>query len=343
MSNYIFILTYWLGGGTEKVFENIAKVLSDKNNVYLYVINGFDKDKYRPEKSVTVINSKKELRDISNKDSIIVNFSGDWKSSLTAALLSKEFISWIHCNPHTMHGAKTSFFNFWLLKRSKNIVCVCNEQKDILQKEYGFKNNFTVIYNSVDFENAEKLANEDLNIDYKYFLMVARIDFNSKDFFTVIDAYSMLNKDVQEQYKLVFLGDGNDKSALEDYIKEKQLSNKIVLPGFDKNPYKWLKNAECNILSSKTEGFALSVIEGMSLGCPEIITNYKTGANEVANDGKNVIVVDIGNALEMSMAMNNIVTDTVLRNNLISNSFVFINEFSQDIFSKRINDFFGVV
>lgn len=343
MKKYFFILTYWLGGGTEKVFENIAKVLSENNLVYLFVINGFDKEKYTLGTNVKLLENKRMLLKNITENSVIVNFSGDWKSSLASAFLSKKFISWIHCNPHTMHGARTGFFNFWLLKHSERIVCVCNEQKEILQNEFGFKNDFTVIYNSVDFDSVSEKANENFNVNYKYFLMVARIDFNSKDFFTVIDAYSMLNKDIQSSYKLVFLGDGNDRSKVEEYVKEKKLSENIIFPGFDKNPYKWFKNAECNILSSRTEGFSLSVIEGMSVGCPEIITNYKTGAKEVADNGKNAIIVNIGNALELSNAMNSIITNMKLRNDLISNSFTFIKDFSQEVFSRKIKTFFGDV
>lgn len=343
MKQYFFVLTHWLGGGTEKVFENIAKVLSEKNLVYLFVINGFDKKKYTLGTNVKLIENKSMLCKIVTKDSVIVNFSGDWKSSLTSALLSKNFISWIHCNPYTMRGARTGLLNFWLIKRSKKIVCVCNEQKEILINEFGLNNDITVIYNSVDFDSVRKKANEKNYFGYKYFLMVARIDFNSKDFFTVIDAYSMLNKDIKDMYKLVFLGEGNDRTQVEEYIKEKKLFENIFLPGFDKNPYKWLKNAECNILSSITEGFGLAVIEGMSLGCPEIITNYKTGAKEVADNGKNAIIVNIGNASEMSKAMNSIVTNMKLRNDLISNSNIFIKEFSQEVFSKKIKTFFGDV
>lgn len=342
MKKYIFILTYWLGGGTEKVFENIAKAFhGPETQVILYVINGFDVEKYSIEDYVTVIKTRKELFRTVTPDTIVVNFSGDWKSSLTAYCLSKNYVSWIHCNPYTMKGARTGFFNFWLLKKSKKIVCVCNEQKEILQNEFKFRNDFSVIYNSVDFDTVRNKATENLDFDSKYFLMIARMDFNSKDFFTVIDAYSMLDMEIQNEYKLVFLGDGNDRSQVEEYIKKKNLTENVVLPGFDKNPYKWFKNAVCNILSSKTEGFGVSIIEGMSIGCPEIITNYRTGAKEISANGSNAIIVDIGDAEAMKNAMKTLVYDNERRENLIKNANSFIQNFSQNIFEKRIIDFFG--
>ena len=43
-----------------------------------------------------------------------------------------------------------------------------------------------------------------------------------------IDAYSMLNKDIKDMYKLVFLGEGNDRTQVEEYIKEKKLFENIL-------------------------------------------------------------------------------------------------------------------
>lgn len=346
MNNYIFILTYFIGGGTEKVFENIAKALyknDSKSKIMLFVINGFDEKKYSIENYIHLIKNRRDLLSIckKNTDVCVVNFSGDWKSSLLAFRLSKNFISWIHCNPYTMRNARTGIFNFYLLKKSAKIVCVCNEQKEILMGEFKFKNNISVIYNSVDFEFVNEKAIEKLDFDSKFFLMVARMDFKSKDFFTVIDAYSQLSQNIRNEYKLVFLGDGADKEKISDYISKKQLENRIFLAGFDQNPYKWFKNAVCNILSSRTEGFSVSIIEGMALGCPEVITNYRTGAKEVADDGKNALIVPIGDSISMKNAMQNIVENDEIRNSMIENSNHFIRNFSQDAFEMKIINFFN--
>ena len=49
MKSFIFILTTWAGGGTEKVFENIAEVIYKNfsgSQIFLFVINGFNLEKY---------------------------------------------------------------------------------------------------------------------------------------------------------------------------------------------------------------------------------------------------------------------------------------------------------
>lgn len=349
MKSYFFILTYFAGGGTENVFENVSKVINENignSKIYLFVVNGFDSEQYPVEKFVNVIKSKGQLKKIakSEKNKLIVNFSGDWKSAFVSRQISKDYISWVHQNPLTMKTARTAFLNFYLLKKSRKIVCVCKEQKEILEKEFGFKNQIEVIYNSVDFEKIKKLSFAPLeNIAFNYILMVARLDFNSKDFFTVIKAYCILPSELQKKYKLIFLGSGPDEQKIVDYIQNyvsEALKENIILAGFDKNPYRWIKNASLNILSSKTEGFSVSVIEGMCLNCPEILTDYRTGSKEVSENGKNTALVPIGDYRLMKNAIEKILTDENYKNELLKNASTFVNQFYQTEVEKDIFDFF---
>lgn len=349
MKSYFFILTFFSGGGTEKVFENVAKVIDEKienSKLYLFVINGFNEKLYSVEKYVNVIKSKVELKRIAGfeKDKIVINFSGDWKSGLVSRHISKDYISWVHQNPITMKTARTAFINFYLLKKSRKVVCVCKEQKEILQNEFGFKNQIEVIYNSVDFKKVERLSLIPLeNVDFNYILMVARLDFNSKDFFTVIKSYCLLPLELQDKYNLVFLGNGPDKQKIADYIQNsvpEVLKKNIIFAGFDKNPYRWLKNAKLNILSSKTEGFGVSIIEGMSLGCPEILTDYKTGSKEVSENGKNTALVPIGDCNLMKDAIEKILTDENYKNQLLKNASDFVKRFYQTEVEKVLYKFF---
>lgn len=348
MLSYFFILSAYAGGGIEKVFENITGIISRNfldSSIFLYVVNGFDEKNYSAASCVTIIKSKKELKKITKtKDKIVINFSGDWKSGLAAWKISKEYISWVHQNPFTMKTARTSSINFHLLKKSQRIVCVCKEQKEILQDNFKFKNRIDVIYNSVDFEKAQILSAIPLeSIDFNYILMVARIDFKSKDFFTVIDSYCRLSKDFQNRYRLVFLGDGPDRQKVVDYINQTvpaDLRNSILLPGFDKNPYRWMKNASVSILSSKTEGLGVSAIEAMSLRCPVLVTDYRTGSKEISDGGKCAVLVKIGNADEMENAVEKILADEMYRKSLVENASVFVQQFYQKKIERNLCDFF---
>lgn len=339
-NSYIFILSDYCGGGTETVFNQTAKTLLLKGEiVYLFVINGFDLSKYGVPAGIQIVQKFSELRkNYKRNNCIVINFSGNWKTSVYARRLSKKYISWIHCNPLTMRTARTWFINFYLLKRSTKIVCVCDEQKQILENQFHFKHNIQVIYNSVDLEKIKIEAQESLP-DYmgkKYILMCARFDFKSKDFFTLIDAYKQLDKEIRENYNLVLLGDGKDKVVVESYCAEKNIQKNVIFPGYDANPFKWMKNASCFVLSSKTEGVSLVPVEAFSCSCPTVLTRYHTGSKEISAEGKNALLVDVGDTLQMVNAINTILTDKTVKQSLVSNATEFAKQFDVSFFQKKV-------
>ena len=344
--NYFFILYCYAGGGTEKVFCHTADSILKNNpdaKIYLYVCQGFDKKYFVPE-NVTVVDSFPELKKIykSSCNREVINFSGFRPTSSAAFKLAGfKMISWIHCNPFSMTVSKSWPLNFFLLKHSKKVICVCKEQMEILQKKFGFKNNVQVIYNPVNFPAILEKSKEEIPLKDKYFLMCARMDFDSKDFFTVVDAYSKLPVELQNEYKLVFLGDGPDRPKVEQYIASKQMNSNIILTGFDSNPYRWMKNAACGILSSKTEGFSLFPIEAFACGLPMIITKYKTGAIELSNNNKNCFIVNVGDSDQMSQMMQTMVTDSDTIKNFKNNFTQFIKNFGTENFNNQIITLFN--
>lgn len=341
----IFILSHWHGGGVERVFCDVAKVFEndEKTKIYLFVCYGYNSKNLVAPENVKVLQNFRQCKKIKkqNKNAIIVNFSGFWISGLLSRFLSRSYISWIHGNPFTAKTAKTAFLNFYLLRHSKLVVTVCNEQREILIKNFGFKNKVITIYNCVDFEKIKNLMNVPLeNVSFKYFLMVARMDLGSKDFFTLIDAYDLLPQKIKAEFRLVLLGDGKDFQKVRDYADEKSLSENVIMPGFEKNPYRWMKNASCTILSSTNEGFSVSALETLFCGSPQILTHYHTGAEEVSDNGKNCVLVEIGDAKAMSLAMQKIVCDEVFANSLVKNAFEYAKNFSFEIFQKKIKEVF---
>ena len=65
-------------------------------------------------------------------------------------------------------------------------------------------------------------------------------------------------------YKLLIIGDGEEKENLFNFIKKNKLRNVKILP-FQKNPYPYLKKSDLFILSSLYEGLPNVLLEAMSL------------------------------------------------------------------------------
>lgn len=84
-------------------------------------------------------------------------------------------------------------------------------------------------------------------------------------------------------HKLVLLGQGTPEwnKKIKKLIAELGLADKVIQPGFQINPYPWIKNARLMVISSDYEGFSNVLIEALILGTPVVTTAYECGAKEV--------------------------------------------------------------
>ena len=92
------------------------------------------------------------------------------------------------------------------------------------------------------------------------------------------------------------LGDGELKENVEKLISDLQLKEKVILPGFKKNPFKYISRADVFVLPSFYEGFPNMLVEAMACGTPVIATDCPTGPAEImkANAEKGNIITDYG-------------------------------------------------
>lgn len=311
MKKLVFITNQFKTGGVESVFINIADYIAPLQVYLLPLHSCFDKELLNSlPKNVNVIQSKKtikrnifgiiqillyskELKENSIfGDAVIINFSDTLSTLLLSYFLAgTKTISWIHCNPKELLKSKTHKFYIYLLSKCQNLVFICKSQMEYFYSLSAYKKNSKdkaiVVTN---FINIERITNffkyTNINIESKYFLMVARLDERSKDFFTVLKAYSLLDTKIKEQYKLVFAGDGPERNKVEKYIEEFELKKYVVLLGNVINPYKYMKNCSIYIHSSKSEGFSLVLLEALSCYCNIVASDCFVGPKEILDNGK---------------------------------------------------------
>lgn len=83
----------------------------------------------------------------------------------------------------------------------------------------------------------------------------------------------------RSQMKLVLLCD-NVKKAKK--LAEKYgVADRLICPGFQQNPYAWMKHAKLLILSSDYEGFGSVLVEAMALNTPVVSTECEHGPAEI--------------------------------------------------------------
>lgn len=104
-------------------------------------------------------------------------------------------------------------------------------------------------------------------------------------------------------HKLVIIGDGPERVALERLSEELGVSDSVLLPGFLWNPFPALARASVFCLSSHYEGWGLVVGEALTLGVPVIATDCG-GPSEILGNGDygELIEVESVDALESAVA-----------------------------------------
>ena len=126
----------------------------------------------------------------------------------------------------------------------------------------------------------------EFNINKKKFLIgIGRLT-KQKNFSLLINAFKEIEKKYNE-YNLIILGDGEEKTKLISLIKSYNLEEKIHLIGYKDNVYKYLKNADCFILTSLWEDPGFVLIEAGLSNSIVISSNCKNGPEEILNNENN--------------------------------------------------------
>ncbi|REI04799.1 glycosyl transferase family 1 [Staphylococcus felis] len=96
---------------------------------------------------------------------------------------------------------------------------------------------------------------------------------------------------------------GKEREKIEKLIKEYNLEERVTIKEFTNNPSEVFAESRASLVTSKYEGFPLSIMESINEGCPVISYDIRYGPREIIEDNKNGILVEKDNIKEFSEAM----------------------------------------
>lgn len=243
----------------------------------------------------TIVRERKKI--LKKNYDIEIAFKDGFTALFTIFGDSKKKIHWLHyeykiTNPNVKYD---KLFKK-ILPRFDKIIAVSDGVEQVFNEIYHLENKTSIIYNLVDTDKIIKRAKEKsdtvLSNSNINFVSVGRLHIQ-KGYDILIKAIYELNKEhmIPENFKLRIYGDGPEKSNLEKLIQEYHLGDKIYLLGKVTNPYKYIKNSDLFILSSRYEAFGLVIIESMTLGVPVLATrNHAT--NRIIKDRENGYITE---------------------------------------------------
>ena len=149
------------------------------------------------------------------------------------------------------------------------------------------------------------------------FLSVARLA-PVKNPVKVLQAFTQMAPNCPNA-KLVFVGEGELRSDLENLIKVNFLEEKVLLAGEQKNINDWLNMADVFILLSKEECLPLALLEAQQVGLPCIVSKVGDMPKQVIH-GKNGFVCNPQDEMLLSCLLTELYENKQLRARMGSES-----------------------
>lgn len=172
-------------------------------------------------------------------------------------------------------------------------ICVSGGVQQDFVRQFGEPTKTTTIDNPIDRDNIRVLAeaaNPDLPAITRQGYLIHVGSFKAqKGHEILLQAYA----NSAQTLPLVLVGKGSLQAQIEQKIIALNLQDKVILTGFQKNPYPLLKHTTGFVLSSHFEGFALVLAESLALGVPAISTDCPSGPSEILPPQNLVAVADI--------------------------------------------------
>lgn len=198
-----------------------------------------------------------------------------------------------------------------LIKKSHALLWTSTENKKYY-KHYQAKNEqlyFTPHAVNNDFFQSYKI--DDPTITDKCILLFASKFLQRKNAPLLLDAFNQLKPATHNMAELWFVGDGEDKSLLENKIQTYGLQKQVSLLGFKNQTELASVLAQCDvfILPSSKEPFGLIINEAMNLGKPIITTDEVGAAHDLVKHKENGWIVSAGSVSDLREALSEAISN----------------------------------
>lgn len=122
-----------------------------------------------------------------------------------------------------------------------------------------------------------------------------------KNFPMLLEAVARVRR--QRPVRLLLLGTGPDRAALEEQATGLGVRADVDVVGFDRNPYRYMARAAVFALSSDFEGLPGALIEAVACGCSVVATDCPSGPREILDGGRLGRLVPVGDAAAFAAAL----------------------------------------
>ena len=160
-----------------------------------------------------------------------------------------------------------------------------------------------------------------------------------KDVATFLEAAGFLSKKYK-QLKFIVVGNGPEDEKLKKLAESRNLKEKVQFLGFIKEMESVYRSLDLLVISSKTEGIPLVILEAMKHAVP-VVSCKVGGIPEVIENGVDGILVEPGNSHAIAEAIEKLLIDGNLYKRISKQALKKVEtSFNRGIWIKKIEEIY---
>jgi len=215
----------------------------------------------------------------------------------------------VHGWPFGAYGGLQGRVYLWLERLMRpittSVICVAESTRELgLTEGVCGPERTVVIHNAVD---VSVFARDRRRRRLPRIISIGRLAF-PKDFATLVEALRI----VDAEHEAVLVGDGPGLRDVTAEIRRLGLSSRVRLVGARRDVGDLLAQADVFVLSSRSEGFPISILEAMAAGLP-VVASDVGGVAEAVVDGATGLLVPAGDPGSLADALQRLLRDAELR------------------------------
>lgn len=269
----------------------------------------------------------------SSKAGVIGSVAANWPTHLPGLRVIYRIGGWSFNDPQPQWKK-----SLWIqierkTAKYKDVIIVNNKHDFDQAKHLRIKPRGTLelVYNGLDSSEINFLSSEEarqkLGLSDQDFVIGTIANFYpTKGLTYLIEAMAILSHKLPTtNYKLLIIGDGEERNKLQAQIQQLGLNHRVILYGRLDDARSYLKVFDAYVLPSVKEGFPWAILEAMRAGLPVIAT--RVGAiPEVIQDGQNGLLIEPRNPAQLAQKLEQLLADEQLRISLSTHALQTISE-----------------
>ncbi|MCR2113580.1 glycosyltransferase family 4 protein [Campylobacter upsaliensis] len=330
------------GGGTQRVVSNLANAFCEYYEVELLSIYQTNETPAFP------LNHKVKLNFLHHKERGMVRgkFYKLIDKFYESYLLKKRYQNCIiiyNNMPHyPIFKNKNTHYLYILHEKQKKfrtkykhydaLIAINLEQKALLEKHH---KNVIYIPNFLP-----KMPDAITNHQQKVVLFLGRFS-KEKGVLRLIDIWKKVQEDGEfKDWKLIIVGEGVLKEAMQDKIKALHLSTSIIIKPFTKEVEKEYLSASIYAMTSHKEGFGMVLIESASYALPSIAFDI-AGLSDIIENEKSGFLIKDNDLENYADKLQVLMRDENLRKTMGENAKIHTKKhFSKELVLQKWQDLF---